>query len=377
MTLPSLAHSFFNFLSDPGPLSDYIHTARVHIDDCLIPDTSFRKIEDLASRLPETFALGPMLFEVTLGDGENKADFSVNFTKYTMGREILSTFLGTRDDDSEEWKGIRRFVDHWNDRENPANDDIDNIWLEFDASTGRDLIPSVFIKGPGRYDTYEEQDRKFNAIYRVFKENFIKEPDNGRLEKTLFRCHGTKPMLSRVTWLGLMLSRHNNPVRFCLYIPDDSTADYLEDIGYPGGIGAAGLMERLQQGFNAVCLNLDAGENLGTTLGFECFNRTRNVNTNPQWRTALEQARREGLCTRGQYEALFDYCGETALSQEPELMPRNLLKFCEENACMEQIFFYRGVSHLKYVYEPDFGVRVKAYLIFSLRRKKNRLDSAD
>jgi len=245
---------------------------------------------------------------------------------------------------SPPWQRFRTFCESWSD--SALLRQTSNVWLEFDRSRHSVpvLRPSVFF---GVHRAKDSQ-RLAEAGVNLLRGGSLP----AHLAHALSHCFSALPTNARVFQVGVMLSRKNTPVRLCVIgLTRDQLLDYLLAVGWPGSTkNVQDILHSVSyHHLLAVTFDLDSGVGgVGPRLGIECHmgREYRLVNVYPKWQVFLEQLVRVGLCLPSERDALLRWPGYTV---RDVILPS---------------LFFRGLNHVKVVWEPPGFVYAKAYLIF-------------
>lgn len=330
-------------------LENYLLAIEEHLPTMLVSSVAFSDIRAIARELPP--ATGAC-FECRLGEAAAAdADFlvCVDGVLDTLAGRNASAKLNDTIATSSPWQRFRAFCEG---RSNSALlRQTSNIWLEFDSSRHSVPVsrPSVFF-GLNRI---KDRQRVAEAGLRLLRGG----PLPKQLAHTLSLCFSALPNNARVFQIGVMLSRTNTPIRVCVGgISRDQLLDYLLAVGWPGSIeDVEDLLHSMSGHLHvlAVAFDLDSDVGgVGPRLGIECYaGREYSVanvlNADPNWELFLKQLVELGLCLPGERDALLAWPG-----------------YAFRDVFLPSVFF-RGLNHVKVVWEPPGFVHAKAYLTFA------------
>jgi hypothetical protein len=325
-------------------LENYLAAIEEHLPTVLVSSAALSDIRRIARELPPVRS---GCFECPLGEVGVETDFSVcaDGALNTLAGRNASAMLNNTIVTSPPWQRFRAFCEGWSDSALPRQ--ISNIWLEFDRSrhTVPILRPSVFF-GVHRI---KDRQRLAEAGVRLLRGG----PLPAQLAQALSLCFSALPKNARVFQVGVLLSRKNTPVRLCvLGIARDQLLDYLLAIGWPGSIeDVEHILHSISQYVPLLAVNFDLDssvDGVGPRLGIEYYmgREYQLVNVYPNWELFLKQLVRVGLCLPRERDALLTWPG-----------------YAFRDVILPSAFF-RGLNHVKVVWEPPGFVYAKAYLVF-------------
>src|SRR5215213_1169515 len=325
-------------------LDNYLAAIEEHLPTVLVSSAALSDIRRIARELPPVRSA---CFERPLGEVSMETDFSVcaDGALDTLAGRNSSVMLNNMIVTSPPWQQFRKFCEGWSD--SALLRQISNIWLEFDRSRHTVPIskPSVF------FGVHRIKDRQRLAEAGVRRLRGGSLP--GQLAHALSLCFSALPENANVFQVGVMLSRKNTPIRLCvLGIARDQLLDYLLAIGWSGSIDdVEHILHSISQHLPclAVDFDLDSGvDGVGPRLGIECYmgREYQLVKVHPNWELLLKQLVRLGLCLPSERDALLTWPG-----------------YGFRDVILPSVFF-RGLNHVKVVWEPPGFVYAKAYLVF-------------
>jgi hypothetical protein len=325
-------------------LDNYLAAIEEHLPTVLVSSAALSDIRAIARELPPVRSA---CFECPLGEVGVETDFSVcaDGALDALAGRSASAMLNNTIVTSPPWQRFRAFCEGWS--ASALLRQTSNIWLEFDRSchTVPILRPSVFF---GVHRIHDRQ-RLAEAGVRLLRGG----PLPGQLGHVLSLCFKALPTNARVFQVAVMLSRKNVPVRLCVIgLARDQLLDYLLAIGWPGSIED---VEHILQSISrylpvlSVAFDLDSGVDcVGPRLGIECYmgREYQLMNVFPKWEQFLKQLVSLGLCLPSERDALLTWPG-----------------YAFRDVIFPSVFF-RGLNHVKVVWEPPGFVYAKAYLVF-------------
>lgn len=325
-------------------LEDYLAQVEDHLPSVLVSPAALLDIRSMGRELPPARSA---CFECPLGQVGGETDFSmcVDGAIHTLARRNAFAKLNTSSVNSPPWQRFRAFCDSWSD--SAFLRQIRNVWLEFDRSRHPMPVdrPNVFF---GVHRTRNRQELGVAGL-RVLQGG----PLPAELTNAISFCFGTLPPDARVFQVGVMFSRKDTPIRLCVIgITREQLLDYLSSIGWPGSLqDVEGILRSLPQNVRVLAADFDLDGStgqVGPRLGIECYmgREYSLVNVYPDWERFLEQLVGLELCLPDERDALLAW---------PGYEPRRIIL---------PSVIYRGVNHVKVVWEPPGSVHAKAYLVF-------------
>jgi hypothetical protein len=147
--------------------------------------------------------------------------------------------------------------------------------------------------------------------------------------------------------IGMMLARNHTNIRAYLHkIPHNLMVDYLDAIGWKYTHSEfKDIFEQLKKFSYCIDLDLDISQQIGSTIGLECYLNETNLTTIEQFLHFLK--------TKG-------YVCDT--------MANKLLEYTEKSANSKDKPYREFLHHIKITYNPLGTCEAKAYLAI---RKNN------
>ena len=350
--------------------SQYVGFIRPHMDK-VIPARVWEQVTSALEPLPGSLATNRYVLEMPLDEDPEPVDFSVQLVHREMGPEILAHVaekLGADEDPA--WQAARRIACAWADPQSAIGKYVPDLWLEFDLFSAHPVSPNLFVH------VMDERIDKFWAIYRALVACIPEKEKNTNSFPLISRCVSALPENRRITWLGIMLPRPGSTLRLCVHFPQNTVGRFLKAAGYPLPADEISeishLFDRLNPIFRGLSLNMDLGEEIGPTIGFECFIDERDRVVDPRWTEALDTFVNDGLCTPEKRAAVLGFYGGARYAQSPNDVPASWWDFGDKNQHGREIFFIRRVSHLKIRYKPGERLRAKVYLGMARGRQKGK-----
>lgn len=348
-------------------LADILNFISPDVPPSLISPEYLAHIGAVARLLPSTMTTF-FGFESRLADDLPQADLLLYLTPNEGGRDILAGSVpAVRLLDSLQahpvWQRLRRFSQTWADPTSLLSERVRDLWLEFDINDQpvSPPVPSCFFHPqllPG-----ETGDWMTTTAIPLLCGQALPIP----VEQKILACLAELPGKAYIFQVGVMMARPSTAVRLC--IRDITPADilpYLTRLGWSGPSGPlAALIANLSRQVDRVDLDLDVGEVLLPKIGLECyFDPARQPQTEPRWRLFLDFLVQSGLCHPAKRDGLLGYPGYTRQKDQPLWSDHlQITASLLDNHCESIIF--RGLHHIKIVYQPDGSLEAKAYLYIS------------
>jgi hypothetical protein len=326
---------------------------KAHLSEPLMCSDSFAQIRRVAESLP-IFAVEFFGFECRLGKETGLTDCAFNLTpdgaKMLAGQhaEAVPTEL-----QNGSWQRIRSFYQEWGSTRQTAYTDARATWLEFDSSE-KTVAPNLLF---GYWPQHEETHRPIEWLV----DRIIPMLQGGEISQVfrqnLLKCLEARPAKTNDFQIGVMLSRHLNAVRLCVFdLPADEAFTYLETIGWQGPKEELHrYLEAFRPHADLIALHLDIGEkiypHIGIEPGFDAGCWARQPHMEPRWQGQFEQLGKFGLLAPEKEKALFSWIGQQRFALGTE-----------------EILLLRGLSHIKVVLRPNTAPIAKGY--FGITHRK-------
>jgi hypothetical protein len=181
-------------------------------------------------------------------------------------------------------------------------------------------------------------------------------------ESYLAFCVESLPPEAHVSYLGLMMSRPQDPVRLVSKLPSEQILPYLLKIGWEGSVdNLEPLLSELSMLTDFVCLSYDVLESVRPRVGLECY-LDRQPKYESRWWKLLERMVAMDLCSCEKKDALLRWPGYT-LGRPAVTVSVNRNSDTGWNNCfLNPGAFIRRLSHLKFLYSSCTCIEAKAYL---------------
>ncbi len=328
----------------------------------LISTQSLIDISTVATILPEGLGYGMFGFECRLSPGIVKADFLICASvgdggRHSLGRlaEAKQNIMGI--EASSVWGRFRHFVRQWNTPSTPLYLGIDNIWLEFDLAVSGcvRLVPSIFFEPKKINGEWEAQQCIAKSCIEMLQGASLSD----YVAANFRACFAMLPDQAHIYQVGAMLSRTENPIRLCIKgLLPGQLPQYLNRLGANSiDQSLQEVLSDLSQYVDFIGIDLDVSENIGSTIGIECYCVTPD-----RLKFLLNYLVDNGLCTPNKQHALIQFPGVLssldANTNWPEALSHAELLF-KGNV---RSAFVCTVNHIKVTYEPKHSLHAKAYL---------------
>lgn len=294
--------------------ADYLSPFYDAIPTALIPHDNLEGMSRIAAQLPGalTSFFG---FECRLGDTDAASDilFAINAREMkALAGQRAEAMLPPTFWQIPAWRQVREFCRVAAAPASPLTGKIENVWLEFDmasAVAARDNvpIPSAFfgsqcLTPDAPLDWFT--DCALPTLYGVHL--------SPNVQARVLDCIRAVPHGGMVFQTGAMMSRQPPFVRLCLVnFGSRVFGDYLTTIGWQGNRQVVeAWIQALARLVDYLALDIDVSENVGATIGLECyFNPRRSPQYEPRWYPFLEFLQARGLITDAKRQALIDFGG--------------------------------------------------------------------
>lgn len=289
-----------------------------------------------------------LVFECPVDDDVNRLDFSLEVRE---DEGIDALMKRSYRYDTEEWTRIRSFCQRYLNDDSPLRAKIARTWLEYDTGSDADLaIPSLFVEfdNSGAHRQTFSDEQAFEALRQ--SASILNPSISKHTMKLLKKCGLQLPEGAGVLGMGVMLSRPNQSLRFCVnHMPLSELKRYLKQIKWPGRPRA--ILDTLPQleGYEPTCrLAFDVGETVGGQIGVEIVAQPENeFREQSDWRRWLDVLVEHQLCTPGKRDILSNWLGESTYT-------------AADSYSKDRVF--RDISHFKFTFDANDNHRTKAYL---------------
>lgn len=350
-------------------LTEYLDLVQPFVSDQLIDAAHWAAIAAVAQWLPSpiTNFFG---FECRLGNPTPQADFLLSVGAGEPGQRILAAQSPRYPLPSEllerpVWQQVRTFTQAWLEERSPLHANVSNLWLEFDVDelAPAPPVPSCFFGSPtlraATPETTERPDWVTQAAIAPLQGRGV----DPALAAQVYRGLAALPPEAHVFQVGLMLPRQVNWVRLCLrHLSPPQLLSYLRQLDWPGDLAPLqAQLTPLAERTDRIDLDLDIGPSgLSPKLGLECYLR-QQPSTEPRWPAFLDFLVAGGLCLPQKRDALLHYPGYVRETDHRQQWPPHLLRLMAYLGSRYEGVFFRGLHHIKLVYQPDQMTEAKAY----------------
>lgn len=323
--------------------------------------------------LPATMALARPIpasivsifgFESRLDLDEAASDFLFATNLTSGGRDFLRKSSEVFSEHfPAAWQAIENFCGRWADPANVLFTGADDVWFEFDVSSGgaQSRTPSFFF---GPRIGLEPDEPPLRKTSRILIEGFLAlrgTPLSASLKEELERLLGILPEHARIFQAGLMLSRPDSPIRICI---DNLSPSELNDCirDYHGTECAASVeaaLEPFQASLISVKPSFDLGRQKRARVGLECYAAVPQREAKPAaWQPMLRHLKETGLCTRARYDVLLEL---------PPFVPPNESSLNDGDQLLSSLVgrewgYSLKLHHVKLTVQPGTAPSAKSYI---------------
>jgi hypothetical protein len=363
-------------------LTHILDEAAKEVPELLWSPAAVRGMKSVVEKFPEVRArtigpvrLGVFGLELRLAAGAEQVDLT--FPILGEDRDVIVNLGRDATEGAwlrEEplWSRIWQLCCRWADPQTLLGQHVKLLWLELDVTgqTGEGALPApgIFVRFEPE-TTASASDETWRQILSDVLSLLGGQEPRPELQERFERCRRALPPGAFVQYVGLMLARGSDTVRFVFAgLSEPHLPGFLAGAGWPGpsgdlldvldGVTRSGG-ETLHPGADA--LQLDFGPSGALPrIGLEyVFDRSCQVEEGIRERRFLEHLVERGLCSPEKLAALLKLPG------------RDLAVW--KDLCL--IGHSRQVHHVKLVVGPDGVSEAKAYYGRSLTIQ--RLESAD
>ena len=327
-----------NFQVETTTISSLLKDFYVPELEGLIGKECFNRIAKFTHRLPGN--LSPFFgYEIQLGNKNNQADFlfcisdPVEFRNY-VDSEISG--LSENSFDAETINGFDNFSGYWISKYVQSENQINNIWFEFDYNEIEKERPTAcFFFGP---KLNVNQLEVLLLTERVFVEIFDKKVEANTLKK-LLEIYQALDKETFISQIGMMNSRNEENLRLFIQSKKQNwIKPFLQKLNYPhiNNSEFITILDTCNQIAVNVDLDIDISTKLGDNIGLECY-----FNTAEKALSFLDYLEQNNL----------------AISEKCTLLKNFIISIAPDKTKSYQAFF----SHFKIVFKPGLGFNSKAY----------------
>jgi ubiquinone/menaquinone biosynthesis C-methylase UbiE len=336
-----------------GSMADYLRVVTPYIRAELVSPPALLTIQTLAQLLPSFSLAG---FECRLDAELSRVDFQVNLPHPKLNfPDSLSTH--------PVWVFFHSFCQEWAEPTSFLYQGVAQIHLEFDMDelSSQVPIPCIFLEL--NQETVQEAQGLIELARRL-----LNGLTSSRLESNLRLCADLLPDGAQITHLGAMLSRSSQGVRLNVKgVSPSHLWDYLVKIGWTDTTNTfPTLVSSLCKFVDEIVLTFDVGETIHPRVGLECF-WEKQPRHEPRWQLFLDYLVERGLCSPAKRNGLLAWPGFSQKTDNPELWPKSLNWGDRFLGSRTLSVFWRTISLIKIVYQPDRPLEAKGYLAFGHR----------
>ena len=361
-------------------LTHVLDEAAKDVPELLWSPSAVRRMKSVVERFPQVrlrtigpVRLGVFGLELRLAAGADQVDLT--FPLLAEDRDVIVN-LGQDEEEGrwlrEEplWSRIWQLCCRWADPQTLLGQHVKLLWLELDVTsqTGEGSLPApgIFVGFPPA-TTVDADDETWRRIVSEVLSLLDGREPRPELQERFERCRRALPPGAFVQYIGLMLARGGDTVRFVFGgLSDADLPGFLAAAGWPGP--AADLPdilgdvtrpggETLHPGASALQLDVGPAGAL-PRIGLEyVLDRTLQVEEGIRERRFLEHLVERGLCAPEKLAALLK-------------LPGRALEVWQD-LCL--IGHSRQIHHVKLVVGPDGVSEAKAYYgrALTIRRLEN------
>ena len=254
-------------------LTNSLQNVLAHISSEIATPTAISHLQKLAKLSAPIPRAG---FEIRLDKDNSQVDLQQGIYLQNKEPQILvehinKLALSHQEFNQPVWNRIREFCKIWSDSSSDLYSAISDIWLEFDIhESNPDLLTPCIFLGINR-DSFEPSTTF--SIIKTALELLYGQPINDSLCSNLYRCFTACTTPTRISHVGVMLSRQIEALRINVSkIPIYEISNYLQEIAYPNPTEEIeALVDEILDTFDNVRLCFDVGKKIYPTLGLECF----------------------------------------------------------------------------------------------------------
>jgi hypothetical protein len=359
----------------PDSLVSYLQLMKLHTPVELIDLEQWDRISSIGLAIPSA-ATTFFGFECRLGQPDAKADLLLCADATEAGRRVLAANAYSIDLPQElmqhpVWQNVRHFSTNWESEVSVLYEQVRNIWLEFDVAEsemGEIPVPSAFFGPEPLFATPDatEEEHPYAWVWQQALPLLWGRSVSQPIVQNLIRCFAALPENAYVFQIGLMLAREWDGVRLCIRdISPAGILEFLSSVEWQGDINV--LRDRLielSDMLDRIDLDIDISDRVLPKIGLECYLR-QQPKFESRWTTFLDSLLLQGLCLPQKYQSLMNYPGFIRKRMNPELWPTKLDKLSMLLGASHEWVIFKGLHHIKLVYQEASFKEAKAYLYVS------------
>lgn len=303
----------------------------------LIPYATGQQLEILTRHLPQAIT-SLWGYELPLDKQEASSDFLLCLHKADVCNLAFQTHAGLREVVTEPlYSRLSNLIGQWADLNDRVGQVMSNIWLEYDykgLQPGQ-LRPSFFFGPKSNCHLLEVVWAARQIFDQLAPEGLPKDT-----YRFMVRCMSLLGPKAGVSQIGRMLARQENSLRlFIQQLPAHGILPYLRRMGYQHADNPllAAQLKRCYTFADAVDLDIDITDRIGSQLGLECY-----FDTTEKALLFLKDLVGRGLCLPEKYQVLHSHLLQLRPTTDEPL-----------------VHFF---SHVKLGFHPDKGFTSKVYI---------------
>lgn len=355
-------------------LSEYIYLIKEHLPSALIDNSQWEKIVKVGDIIPSA-ATTFFGFESRLGVLEAKADFLFCADATEAGRRVLAANAYGIDlpkvlFDHPVWQNLRRFSTNWDSEASVLHEQVRNIWLEFDTATDDPEtipIPSCFFGPEAIFSTPAlAQNHPYAYVWEAAIPLLLGRDLPNITQQILMSCIEYLPEKAYIFQVGLMLARNSDAVRICVRdIAPHDVVSYLKRLNWSGNSEKLMvLLNEVSQFTDRIDLDIDITDRVHPKIGLECYLH-KQPKFDDRWNDFFNYLVMQGHCVLQKYQALWEYPGYIRQKMASKLWPSGMRKLGGLLGSNYEWVIFKGIHHIKLVYQEDHVHEAKAYLYTS------------
>jgi hypothetical protein len=357
-----------------GSLTDYLALMEAHVPTALIDAAQWQQIHAIGQFFPSaiTTFFG---FECRLGVADAKADFLLCADATEAGRRVLAANAYGIDVSQDlfyhpVWQNLRQFSTNWESEASILYDKVQNVWLEFDtAAQSNHLfpVPSCFF-GPTPLfrSPAVHTEHPHGWVWQKALPLILGRSLPSSVEAALMQCLACLPEQAYVFQVGVMLSRQWDGVRLCVRnISPSDVISYLKQINWQGdSVALQDLLNDIAAVTDRIDLDIDVSDHVLPKIGLECY-LYRQPKFDDRWNTFLDLLVLQGKCSLAKRQALLEYSGYIRERTDPTRWPASIRKLTGLLGPNYEWVVFKGLHHIKLVYQESQVQEAKVYLYVS------------
>jgi hypothetical protein len=182
----------------------------------------------------------------------------------------------------------------------------------------------------------------------------------------LMSCIEYLPEKAYIFQVGLMLARNSDAVRICIRdIAPHDIVNYLSRLNWTGhSEKLMELLNEVSQFTDRIDLDIDITDRIHPKIGLECYLH-KQPKFDDRWNAFFNYLVMQGHCILQKYQALWEYPGYIRQKTASKLWPSDMRKLGGLLGSNYEWVIFKGIHHIKLVYQEDRVHEAKAYLYTS------------